>query len=393
MPSAAPSRSAVRTLQGIEVPAESVNPGAFFALTRRHTQAESSRTYAGLGLPDSFELKKSDILAGIHIHFSGTLTVTLGGGTCATTLRWPYDLIKAVRFTANGQSNLINVSGLKLKAREVMRNTEFTDRGVSQSVSGSTVTQGTLSEASESWGVGSGQTGIAGAPTNYTVELYWFVPIAEDPKDLAGAIFAQTSSMDLTLNIDWAPSTDLFVLTGAATAVLTGTVSVVTEKYSIPTQNGTFVVPDLSIFHSMIQTRGTGLASGDNEVRLIGQGAGKTLLRVFYQVWNGATPQVPLTGTSANFGHQAWRYGSNETPEDFLDGRRMRQVLERIYNCDVAGVFGFLSHEFSVSNAFRDAVDMGQASELRLLVNLQAALTNPAIEYVQETVFSAGAAA
>jgi hypothetical protein len=383
MPTAVQTRSATRTLQGIEVPAESVNPGAFFALTRRHTQVEKSLVYAGLGAGDSIELKKSDILGGLHVFFSGSLVVTTPTGAVNSTLRWPYDLVKAFRFTANGQSNLLNASGLKFKAREQMANTEITDRGIAQQVSGVSINQGTLSTSAETWGVGTGATAIPAG--TYPVELYWYLPVAEDPKDLAGAIFLQTSSMDVTLNIDYETAANLFPTSGTATVALTGTVTVQSEN--------AFVVPDLSLFHSMIQSRYTSLSQGDNEIRLIGQGAGKQLLRIFYQTWNGAAPQTPLSGTAANYGHQAWRYGSNETPEDFLDGRRLRTILERQYNCDVANVWGFLAQEFAATNAFRDTVDMGQTSELRLLSNLQVALTNPGLEYVQETMFAAGAAA
>jgi hypothetical protein len=46
-------------------------------------------------------------------------------------------------------------------------------------------------------------------------------------------------------------------------------------------------------------------------------------------------------------------------------------------------------------NAFRDAVDMGTTSELRLVIGVQSGVTvtNPALEYVQETIFQAGAGA
>ncbi|MFE0478121.1 hypothetical protein ACFW2V_41670, partial [Streptomyces sp. NPDC058947] len=101
-------------MQGIAVPAESVRPTEFFARTRRHFQLEKAATWAGLGGQDVVELKKSDVLGGLTIRFKGSLVITLPSGTAATTARWPYDLIKQVRFTANGASNLINCSGLKL---------------------------------------------------------------------------------------------------------------------------------------------------------------------------------------------------------------------------------------------------------------------------------------
>lgn len=378
-----------RTLQGITVPAESVNPAAFFQGTRRKRYSEYQRSYAGLGNTDFVELRKSDILSVLHVRFSGTLAVTHNTGSVAATYRWPYDLIKAVRFTANGQSNLVNVSGAKLKAREVAANPASDDRGVSQPVGASTAVQGTLAQASESWGVGPGATAIATG--NYAVELYWKVPVSEDEKDLAGAIFAQTSAMDLTLNIDWNTAATLFTITGDDTVDLTGTVTVESEKYSIPVVGGQFVVPDLSLFHSLVQTTvQSSIQQGDNEIRLIGQGAGKSLIRAFYQVWSNGSP---LAANATNYGPQGWRYGTNETPELFPDGRSLRQWNENIYSCDLGAVWGFLSHEFETTWGFRDVVDMGQTSDLRLYINISAALTSPSLEYVQETMFAAGTAA
>lgn len=378
------------TFQGIDVPAESVNPSAFFALTRRHRNPEKATTFAGLGGTDSIELRKSDIISGVRVRFSGSITIV--GATIKPTMRWPYDLARAFKFTANGQSNLINASGCKLKVREFARQ-GVTDRGVSQTVGASTVTQGTLSKASEEWGIAPNVDATAGT---YDVELEWLIPVAEDEKDLSGSIFAQTSTMDLVLEIDWNTESALFTgqVAGTDTVTLTGKVIAETEKYSIPVVGGNFVVPDLSLFHSVIETRASGvLATGDNELRLIGQGAGKQLLRIFYQIWNGSGASLsPILPTQDNLGAQSWRYGTNETPETYQDGRSMRQVNEDEYGSDIGAVWGFLAHEFAVMNAFRDTVDMGQTSELRLVTNIDSSVTlsSAAIEYVQETMFAAG---
>lgn len=383
--------AAARYMQGIAVPASSVNPREFFARTRRRTQLEASRTYAGLGGQDVFELKKTDVIAGLFIRFDGTVTSTPGGGTVATTAKWPYDLIKQVRFTANGQSNIINVSGAKLKVREFMARADLSDRGVSQSVSNAAVTQGTLAQACESWGVGNRATAIANG--NYDVDLAWFLPIAEDQVDLAGAIFAASSSTDLTVSIDWATNADLFVTTGGGTGAVTGVVQVEALRYSIPLgADGQIVVPDLSVFHSLIQSRYTNLANGENELRLIGQGAGKTLLRAYSQLWNGAS-SAPVVVNEDNFGKIAWRFGGNETPDEYADGQMLRYINERQYNTDIAAVHGFFCHDFALENAFRDAVDLGTTSEWRQVINILPAVTlsNAAVETVVESIFSAGA--
>lgn len=384
----------VRYMQGIAVPAESVRPTEFFARTRRHIGLEKSTTWSGFGGQDVVELKKSDVLGALTIRFQGSLVITLPSGTATSTARWPYDLIRQVRFTANGASNLINVSGLKLKVREFQVRQDLTDRGVDQTVAGVTKSQGTLSKASESWGVGSRSTLSAGT---YDVDLEWFVPVAEDQVDLAGGIFCATSSTDLTLTIDWEQSANLIALTGGATAVInSGKVSVHSTKYAIPIgSDGQIVIPDLSLFHSLIQARQTDMSIGENEVRLIGQGAGKSLLRVTYQLWNGAAPQVPLAMNKVNFVKQAWRYAGNETPDEYQDGQDLRYFNERFYNCDIGGIYGFGAHEFAAENAFRDAVDMGTTSELRMVIGVASGvtLTSPALEYVQETIFQAGAGA
>jgi hypothetical protein len=378
-------------MQGIAVPASSVNPREFFARTRRKIQTESSKVFAGLGGQDNIELKKTDIIAGLIIRFDGNVTSTPGTGTVATTARWPYDLLRTVKFTANGQSNIINCSGAKLKAREFMAKGDLSDRGVPQSVGGVTVSQGTLSQGCESWGVGSRATAIAAG--SYDLDLEWFVPVAEDQVDLAGAIFAATSSTDLTLTLDWATAAELFSLTGNAAASVAGTVQIIAVRYSVPLgADGQIVVPDLSVFHSLIQSRHTNIANGENELRLVGQGAGKTLLRAFSQLWNGATP-APVVVNEDNFGKLAWRFGGNETPDEYQDGQVLRYINERMYNTDIAAVHGFFCHEFATENAFRDVVDLGTTSEWRQVVNVlpAVALTSPALEVVQESIFTAGA--
>ena len=385
------SSQATRYMQGIAVPASSVNPREFFARTRRKIQTEFAKPFAGLGQQDVFELKKTDIIAGLFIRFDGSVTTTQGTGAVATTRRWPYDLIRQIRFTANGQSNIINVSGAKLKAREFMARGDVSDRGIVQSVAGANVQNGTLSQACESWGVGSGAAAIANG--TYDIDLSWFLPIAEDQVDLAGAIFAATSSTDLTVVIDWATAAELFTLTGTATAVVAGSVQVVALRYSVPLgPDGQIVVPDLSVFHSLIQSRHTDFSTGENEKRLTGQGAGKTLLRTYSQLWNGATP-APVVVNEDNFGKISWRFGGNETPDEYQDGQVIRYINERMYNTDIGAVHGFFAHEFASENALRDAVDLGTTSEWRQLVTILPAvvLNNPALEVVQEAIFTAGA--
>jgi hypothetical protein len=393
MPGAVVTQSApTRTMQGIAVPSESVNPDLFFELTRRHRTPEKDVTYGGGGTTQVIELRKADILSSLSLRFVGSLVVTTPTGSVVSTAMWPLG-IAGVRFTANGQSNLVNTGqrGLRhLRARDYMKNSDLNDRGVTQTFGGVARSQGTLAYAHESWGVGPSSTIAAGT---YPIDLTFPIPVAEDERALLGAIFLQTSTSDLTLSIDEAQIADLFTITGTSTAVLTGQWQVEATRFSIPIgPSGQIVVPNLNVFHSIIGTRvANGISNGENELRLIGQGAGKSLLRVFGQVLNGS-PSAPLPMTSANFGALAWRYGNNETPDLFRDGGQMRADMERRYNTDLGALHGFWCHDFANENVFRDTVDMSTTSELRLVKTIQSGVTlsNPVVEYVTETVFLAG---
>ena len=182
----------------------------------------------------------------------------------------------------------------------------------------------------------------------------------------------------------------MFTLSGTATAAVTCAIQAEVIAFSIPENGGQIIILDLSAFHGLIENRTTGLANGDNEVRLVGHGVGRQLMRFFYQTWNGTAPQAPLSLIDTNYGTAAWRYGGNDTPESWITARALRQNGERLFNCDLGGPQGFGVWDFAVESAFRDSIDEGAATELRFLVNYPAALTltNPAIEYVQETIFA-----
>lgn len=378
-------------MQGVGVPASSVKPTEFFARTRRKTLLERA-TQISLGGQDVFELRKSDILSTITVRFTGQLTLT-----AASTLsyRWPYDLLRQVRFTANGASNLINVSGLKLKAREQLRKGDETDRGVTRQFANAATSNGTLSMAAEQWAgttaANFGPGSSLGAGT-YPVDLTWHVPVSEDEIDLSGAIFLATSTSDLTLTLDYESPQNLFGT--PANAALTGQIQVVSTKFSVPIgSDGNIVVPNLNVFHSLVQSNTTAIQNGENEVRLVGQGAGKSLLRAYFQTWNGTgTAAAPLAMNATNYGKQSWRFGNNETPDEYPDGSFLRHINERTFTSDVGGYWGFGVHDFANENAFRDVVDMGTTSELRLVTTIQSGvtLTSPRIEYVTETAFLAG---
>jgi hypothetical protein len=155
-------------------------------------------------------------------------------------------------------------------------------------------------------------------------------------------------------------------------------------------------VPDLSTFHSMIESRVPVISNGDNETRLAGQGVGKQLLRLFGRTFNQAVAgnAVPLPVNATNYGNILWRFGGNDTPEVWNNGLAHAHRIEKLFDADIGSLAGYFCHDFASENAFRDSVDEGTATELRYLTNIPSGvtLTNAFQEYVQETV-SIGSAA
>jgi hypothetical protein len=370
------------TLQGIVIPASSVNPTAFQAATRRQNlQVKTLATTAGFGFTDNIPMLQTGIISAVSCRIVGSLVITLNSGTCATTYRWPYGLIKALRFSANGQSNLINCDGWFLRAYRLAKKGQPDDRGVPQGIGGAspgtTVYQGTMSIGSESWGVGQGVTAIAGG--TYDVELDFYVPVAYDQTTLMGAIFAQTASSALSIGIDYEAQANLFTLTGAATAAFTPSLFVEATVYTIPSNNGGIVVPNLNTFHSLVQNRLPAVTNGLNEVTWAGQGIGRQAMKTCYRVTNNGIAAAssafqPLALNVTNFGQTYWRYAGNTTPETFADGRRLRQWEEEIYNSDL-GTQGFAFFDFSSVWAPRDSIDEGSVTALRTGFTVQSGVT------------------
>lgn len=385
-------------LQGTFVPQATIDPAGFMAATDQLTTQTKSEAFPGFGGTTNIVIPQVGIISGVVLNFTGSVTSTPGGGSVATTMRWPYDLFRRILFTANGQTNLINASGWELRAREFMSKGDLTDRGVSRGIGGAspgtTRYQGSLSLNTENWGIGQNVTAIANG--SYTVDLSIFIPIAVDQVTMTGSIFAQTAATDLSIAIQWAQQADLFTLAGGGTSALTGTLSVTPIAYSIPSDGaGGILIPDLSVFHSLISTRVGPPQNGDNEIRILGQGQGKTLGRIFMRVWNGTTP-APLTMDSSNFGQIAWRYGLNDTPRVYPSGKALAYANERLYACDLGSLQGFGCIDFMHENALRDMVDLTTATEARLVVNIASGVTltaGAATEYCQELLFMGASAA
>lgn len=383
--------------QGIQVPSAIIDLPGFYAGTRRQRiPLVTNRTWSGLGSTDSIAIRRTGILANLHVTVTGDL-VTAAAQPAGVTFRWPYDLLRNIKFSANGQANLISSSGRNLKFRELANENALDDRGVSRNFGGSTITSGSLSLDSDVWGAAPGVQTAASQTQSF--ELSFKVPVAYDDKSLIGAVFAQTTASDLQLDLSWANTSDLFVTTGGNFVPSLNNVkfSVSAEVYTIPlSPDGSPIVPDLRMFHQLTQVSPVEQPGvGDNEFTLSGQTPGRQLMRVWFTTWNpvslfSTNVPKPLAINSTNYGEIGWKFGGNDTPEVY-QGLELARINERIYNSNVGKYHGIACLDFASKFAMRDSIDLGAASELRLTMQLLsgASLTSPTkVEYVQELMLA-----
>ena len=381
-------------IQGVTSPNMVVNPPAFYAATRRlRFPMRSLTAIAGLGSVDTVQLRQTGIITSLEVRVQGTITF---GGTIGTTtmsFEWPFNLIQEARLSANGQSNLIRCRGLTIRAMEFITNPKLDDAGISKSFNGAATAVGTLALPSDDWGT-SGVNALApgtnvAAVGTYTVDLTFFIPVAADPVSIIGAVYAQSSATNLTLEIQWATQNQIVsALGGAATFASALNWGVTGRAFSIPNVNGNYVVPDLSQFHQIAETRFGGMAQGTNEPLLPGTGVGRRLMRLLFNVYSGATP-APLAMTSANFNVLGWAYGGSDVPESYTGGTNLRAENIRVAGDDLGGSWGLGLWDFASQFALRDVVDEGATSDLRLQIGLVSAPTSGYAQVAQETLFAA----
>lgn len=385
--------SAAPMIQGIQAPNFVVDPQKFYAGTRRmRFQAKGASAIQGLGSTESVQLNQTGILSGIELRVWGTIVIGGTLGSPVMSYEWPYNLIQALKLSANGQSNLINARGLTLRAYEFIMNPKLDDNGLSQTFGSGTVSNGTLSLPTDIWGTdGSSHVLAPGAPITtlgtYTFDLTFFVPVAADPVYLIGSVFAQSTATNLSLDITWATQAQLE--STASTATFTPNINwqATQVAYSIPNVGGQYVVPDLSTFHQLTDFRQGGLTSGQNMVPLPGVGTGRQLLRTAFQVYQGS-PTAPLAMNATNYAQLDWAFGGSDTPEVYPNGTVLAAENVRVAGVNL-GTWGFGLHDFASMFAARDSVDEGATSNLRLEFNLNSAPTSAYCVASQETLFAA----
>lgn len=320
---------------------------------------------------DSQTIPRVGYLARLHVSFTGTLTVTLGGGTAALDALGPWNAVSRVRVAANAGQDIYSTSGygnflvnmLMMRPFPYQPDTSVISPGLSYA----------------------GQVFAAPTASGANTWEYGFtIPIAVNDESELGLILLQNDLAVTTFALEFNQVFSLTALqapvlvTGAATAILTGVYTPTVEYFSVPA-GGPQLQPDITWLHQTLEFTQPIAAVGDNQINHIRD---NTYLGIIYQmILNNAqdTTDVDRIRFVAN---------QSDTPYDFTK-RALLRLQRRNYGHDLPlGVYYLdLFHQGIPAFAGeRDTFNGRSVSELASIVTINSGATigsNAKFNYIQ----------
>jgi hypothetical protein len=320
---------------------------------------------------DSQTIPRVGYLARLHVSFTGSLNVVLGGGTAALDALGPWNAINRVRVAANAGQDIYSTSGYGcfLVNMAMMRPFPY---------------QPDTSVISPALGYAAR---VFAAPTASGANVWdwgFTIPIAVNDESELGLILLQNDLAVTTFALEFNQVFSLTALqapvlvTGAATATLTGVFTPTVEYFAVPA-GGPALQPDITWLHQVIEFTQPIAAVGDNQINHIRD---NTYLGIIYQMLlNNAQDTLDL---------DRLRFVANQsdTPYDFTNRALLR--LQRLrYGHDLpVGVF-YLDLFHNGVPAFageRDTFNGRSVSELASILTINSGATigsNPKFNYIQ----------
>jgi hypothetical protein len=358
-----------------------VNDEFFQRETERNDVPLAPITYTGLGGASmQARIPNNGLLTGINLLFVGSLVTTTATGTVVSGYQWPWNVLKKVTLNANGQTSLISAEGMDLRVRR-----QRLYRNPREELS-SAVGTDTVGTVQQTGAVGNPLPGTIAAGT-YAITLEWSIPIVHDDESLVGALYAQSDQNYLTFTMVPAQATDLFAITGTATAALTGTIYPTVTFFDIPIagngQQNSVVIPNLAWLHGYLSADNQYSNTGTVKTPFI-RTDGQLLSFCFYLDNGGAAQIAPTTLNEVRF-----VYGGNRKPRVFNPVLQLLSKNVKDYN----GLLkpGYMAFDFEIDNPARDLVYPKGVSELAVEVEIPTGTTinaNARIHFVEETLFS-----
>lgn len=334
-----------------------MNETPFGKNTRQNFRPTNTFDYASGGR-SSLALPRVGYLARLHVHFSGTCTVTLGGGTAALDATGPYNAISRVRVQANSGQDIYSVSGYGTYLVNSLMDASYDPNYSIYSNAPSTATRvyaAATSSGANAW------------------EFGFVVPIALNDQSEIGLILLQNEMAVTTLAMEYnstiystTANQGPVLVTGAATATLTGTFTPTIEYFSVPADPS--ARPDISWLHQYLEFTQPVTAVGDNNVNLLRDNL--YLQVIHYNKLNNAL-------NSADFDRVRLVINQSDTPYDFTN-KALLQLQRYRYNRDLPT--GTLVHDFFTQGRpnygdERDIINGRATSELTSILTVNSGAT------------------
>lgn len=320
--------------------------------TRQNFRAMTTMDFAASGRV-SQPLPRVGYLARIHVHFSGTLNVVLGGGTAALDVLGPWNACNRVRVQANSGQDIYSVSGYGAYLTDAV------------------MTGGWLYDPSYESVLVPYDLRVYSVPTNAgnnTWEFGYTIPIALSEWSELGLILLQNEMAQTTLAYEFNPVYSLVatqapvLVTGAATATLTGTFTPTLEYFAVPADPAHR--PDISWVHQIIEFTQPIGAVGDNTINLLRDNLYVQIL--LHQILNNAP-------NTADLDRLRLVINQSDTPIDF-NNKPLLQVQRRWYHRDTpVGSFMLDFFNQGIPNykaGERDLLNGRATSELQILATI-----------------------
>jgi hypothetical protein len=328
--------------------------------TRQNIRDGYNVAYA-TGGRDRIIIPRVGYVARCRFHFNGTLTVTLGGGTAALDVLGPWNAVSRLKFTANSGQDIYSTSGYgAFLVNSVM---------IGQ--------KGYFPEDDMWFGAAPGYSGrvfqAATASGANTWDFGLTLPLALNEESEIGLILVQNETAQNTVQYEWngnvyslTATVAPVLVTGAATATLTGTFGHVVEYFAIPVNQN--AQPDITWIHEIQEVVSGGIILGENRIPMLRENMYYDLLH--HVILNNAPNTVDVDRI-------ALQLNRSDTIID-LQNRNALQLYRMMYHRDLpVGTFVYpLSYQgFPGFGGRRDLLNGRATSELDSLVTIAAGAT------------------
>lgn len=276
----------------------------FLESTRQNIRRAGNLTFASAG-QSLLPIPRVGYLSKIHIHVTGTMTVTLGGGTATLSEKGPWALLRRIRYQVGSGTELFNTSGYGAYLVDLMSKLGYEpDDGQISASYANQLYQAGVSAGANTW------------------DFHLSIPVVPNDRDLLGLILLQAEGTVTNLILEWQVPYGLvdnnfpIVVTGAATAAFVGSADIYLETFTVPGELENQA--PLDRIHQVLEQVAFIGATGDNVVKLLEE---NTYLRVIHSIeTNGALSTDAVAS-------MAFRYNVTDVPYDI--DKQMKLYLQR----------------------------------------------------------------